>query len=68
LIHVLKGLKSLEKETFADLGKIRLEILKKKMQDGIKEFKDDPKKQWIPIRFEKPLLETLLDLIEKEER
>lgn len=57
----------MEKETFADLDKIRLGILKKKMQDGIKVFKDDPKKQWIAIRFEKPLLETLLYLIEKEE-
>jgi hypothetical protein len=53
-------------ETFADLEKIRIEILKKKIQDGIKELNNDPKKQWTSIRFERPLLETIERLTNKE--
>lgn len=53
-------------EAFADLEKIRLNILKDKIQNGIDEFKSNQGQQWTQIRFEKPLLETLLNLIEKE--
>lgn len=51
---------------FADLEKVRLDILKRKIQDGINTFKENSGQQWTQIRLEKPLLETLLNLIEKE--
>lgn len=57
---------SLIKDSFADLEKIRLEILQEKVQSGIFEFENEPKRQWTALRLEKPLLETLLILIEKE--
>jgi hypothetical protein len=63
----LKGVEKMGKESFADLEKIRLDILKEKIQNGIDEFKSNPGQQWTELRFEKPLLETLLTLIEKEE-
>jgi hypothetical protein len=55
-----------EKEAFVDLEKIRINILKEKIQNGIDEFKLNKGQQWTQIRFEKPLLETLLTLIEKD--
>lgn len=55
------------KDTFADLERVRLDILKRKLQDGIDEIKSNQGQQWTQIRFEKPLLETLLKLVEKED-
>lgn len=57
----------LKKDVFVDLEKVRLDILKQKTQEGLNEFQIKPSRQWTPLRLEKPLLETLLDLIEKEE-
>lgn len=54
------------KDLFADLENIRMKILKEKIQNGINEFKTNTEQQWTQIRFERPLLETLLKLIEKE--
>jgi hypothetical protein len=56
----------LENDKFVDLEKVRKEILKRKIQCGIDEIKSNRGQQWTQIRFEKPLLETLLNLIEKE--
>jgi hypothetical protein len=53
-------------DKFADLERIRLEILKRKIEDGIAEFKENKGLQWTSVRLENPLLETLLNLIEKE--
>jgi hypothetical protein len=65
---IIGGEEMLKGEPFADFEKIRLEVLKSKIQAGLEEFKDDPRKQWTPLRLEKPLLETLLRLVENEER
>lgn len=54
------------KDSFVDLEKIRLEILQEKIKSGICQFENEPKRQWTALRFEKPLLKTLLTLIEKE--
>lgn len=56
----------MEKDSFIDLEKVRLDILKMKIQYGIDEFNSNTGQQWTQVRFEKPLLETLLTLIEKE--
>lgn len=56
----------MKKDVFADLEKVRLDILKRKLQGGIDEIKANPGQQWTQLRFEKPLLETLLNLIERE--
>lgn len=53
-------------DSFVDLEKVRLEILKEKIQCGIDELKSNRGQQWTQIGFERPLLETLLTLIEKE--
>ncbi|BAQ11467.1 hypothetical protein OXB_2997 [Bacillus sp. OxB-1] len=53
-------------DVFADLEKARVEILKEKAQSGIREFEENYGIQWIPLRFEKPLLETLLVSIERQ--
>lgn len=56
----------MERDAFADLEKVRLEILKRKVQDGINEINSNKGQQWTQLRLEKPLLMTLLNLIEKE--
>jgi hypothetical protein len=53
-------------DLYVDLEKVRLDILKRKIQDGIDSFNSNRGQQWTELRFEKPLLETLLRLIEKE--
>ncbi|MGG4266078.1 hypothetical protein [Peribacillus simplex] len=53
----------MEKESFVNLEKVRLEILQQKIQSGIREFKNYPARQWTELRFEETLLETLLGLI-----
>ena len=53
-------------DMYADLEKVRLDILKRKIQDGIDKFNSNQGTQWTELRFEKPLLDTLLRLIEKE--
>lgn len=57
----------LERDTFVDLEKIRIDILKQKTQEGLNEFHKNPSIQWTTLRLEKPLLETLLNLIEEGE-
>jgi hypothetical protein len=56
----------LEKEAFADLEKIRIEILQKKVQSGISDFENAQGRQWTALRFEKPLLETMERITKKE--
>lgn len=56
----------MKKDTLVDLEKVRLEILKQKTQDGIDELNRNPKQQWTPLRLEKPILDTLLSLIERK--
>jgi hypothetical protein len=56
----------LNKDAYGDLEKIRIEILKEKIQAGIDEFNRNPAQQWTPLRIERPLLETLLRLVERE--
>lgn len=53
-------------DSFVDLEKVRLEILQKKIQSGINEFKKNPGQQWTAMRLERPLLEKLLEIVEKE--
>lgn len=65
--HNTKGVKWMGNDTFADFEKLRLEILERKIQGGIDEIKANRGQQWTQIRFEKPLLETLLNLIEQVE-
>jgi hypothetical protein len=55
----------LENDKFADLEKVRLHILERKIQLGLDTFKENTGQQWTSIRFEKPLLETLLNLIKE---
>lgn len=56
----------MEKSVYSDLEEVRLNILKQKIQDGLTELNNNPGQQWTPLRCEKPLLETLLRLVEKE--
>ena len=49
-----------------DLEQVRLEILNEKIQAGLNEFDKEPRTQWTPLRLEKPLLHTLLRLVEQE--
>lgn len=53
-------------DVFMNLEKVRLEILHEKIESGISEFKQNPAIQWTALRCEKTLLETLLNLVEKE--
>lgn len=56
----------MKKELFADLEGIRIKILEEKIQKGIDGFDSNSGQQWAELRLEKPLLETLLNLIKKE--
>lgn len=56
----------MKRDVFADLEKVRLDILKRKIQSGIDEINENQGQQWAQLRFEKPLLETLLDLIKNK--
>lgn len=56
----------MEKDSFVDLEKVWIEILQGKVESGIGEFKDDYKRQWTEVRFERPLLEELLRIIEQQ--
>ena len=55
-----------EREQFMDLEKVRHDILKRKVEEGLNEFKEFPSKQWVAIRLEKPLLEALENLLNKK--
>lgn len=59
-------MKLLEQSSFSDLDKVRLEILREKILNGMEELKDNPGQQWTQLRLEKPLLEFMLNLIELE--
>jgi NMD protein affecting ribosome stability and mRNA decay len=56
----------LEKESFADLEKVRIEVLQQKTQSGISDFENAQGRQWTALRVGKPLLETMGRLIKKE--
>lgn len=56
----------MRKDSFADLEKVRLSMLQEKLKNGIEEFESNQGQKWAQIRLEKPLLETLLTLVEKE--
>ena len=49
-----------------DLNKIRLEIIKEKVESGLLDFEADNRRQWTSINLAKPLLETMLELVNKE--
>jgi hypothetical protein len=53
-------------EAFANLEKIRHNIIKETVQNGIEDFKKNPGKQEVLLRFSQPVLKTLLTLIEKK--
>ena len=53
-------------EGFADLEKIRLDVLHEKIKEGLLEFEADPRKQWTTLCLEKPLLNTLIALVEEK--
>ena len=55
-------------EPFADFEKIKTHMLKRKIRDGLDEFKRNKGQQWTELRFEKPLLDKLLSSIEQAER
>ncbi|MGG0665534.1 hypothetical protein ABE042_15665 [Viridibacillus arvi] len=57
----------MKKDAFVDLEKVRFEILKQKTQAGIDELNKNPRQQWASLRLERPLLDTLLRLIENED-
>ena len=52
-------------EGFADLEKIRLDVIQEKIKEGLVELEADPRKQWTTLCLEKPLLNTLLALVEE---
>lgn len=55
-------------ESFADLSKIRVEMIKEKAENALDIFKSTGADiQWVGLRLEKPLLEELLRLIEQAE-
>ena len=54
------------KDDFADLEQMRLKHLEDKIIDALIEFDKDKEMQWIGMRFEKVLLETLLKAVEKQ--
>ncbi|MGE7091663.1 hypothetical protein ACQKII_09470 [Lysinibacillus sp. NPDC048646] len=56
----------MEKNSFADLEKVRLNILQNKIKEGLSEFEVRPSIQWTLLRLEKPLLETLLSLVKEK--
>lgn len=58
----------MEKESFIDLENTRLKILKEKIQKGIDILNSNPLHQWTELRFERPLLDHLLNIIEKVEK
>lgn len=56
-------------EPFADLSKIRIEMIKEKTENALEIFKSTGADiQWVGLRLEKPLLEELLRLIEQAEK
>jgi len=56
----------LNKDTFIDLEKVRLECIQEKIEEGLQKFEGNHRKQWVDVRFSKPLLEALLDIVKKE--
>lgn len=51
---------------FIDLEQIRLKILNEKLEKAMREFSTDSKIQWTSMRLEKPLLETLISLVNEK--
>ena len=62
-----KRLEEIE-EPFENFEKIKTHMLKRKIRDGLDEFKRNKGQQWTELRFEKPLLDKLLSSIEQAER
>lgn len=58
----------MKKESFVDLERIRLNILKEKIQNGIDVLNSNPGHQWAELHFERPLLDALLNIIEQAEK
>ena len=52
---------------FADLEKVRVKIIKEKIETGLKDFENRPGIQWTSLPLEKPLLESLLKIIQENE-
>lgn len=55
-----------KRNSFADLEKVKLEILEEKIISGIIEFEMNPRQQRAALRLEKPLLDKLLSLVQEE--
>lgn len=56
----------IKKDEFADLEQMRLKHLKDEIVDALIEFDKDKKMQWISMRLEKVLVETILEALEKQ--
>lgn len=55
-----------QKNSFADLEKVKLEILEEKIVSGIIEIEMNKGQQWASIKLEKPLLDKLLKLVQED--
>lgn len=51
---------------FINLEQIRLKILNEKLEKAMKEFSTDSNIQWTSLRLEKPLMETLISLVNEK--
>ncbi|KYG89011.1 hypothetical protein A0U40_13370 [[Bacillus] sp. KCTC 13219] len=58
---------SVQKTSFTDLEKIRLDILNEKIKQGLEEFNQQLSIQWTALKLEKPLLETLSKILSENE-
>ena len=58
--------KSTKADPYCDLDRLRTSILIERVELGLEELWNEPKKQWVDIRLERPLLEKLLLLLNDE--
>jgi len=57
----------MRRDMFIDLDKERVKLIKAKVQAGLLEFKENPKQQEAMLEFSRPVLEKLLQILEKEQ-
>lgn len=57
----------MSKDTFMDLGRSRRELIREMVEEGLREYEEDPRKQRISIWFARPVLEELKKVMEEVE-